>query len=192
MTDELLFRPEIIAAGLSVVATALAAYATWMGPRSAAKLAERLRRESEAVYEQRRLKLFVFTTLMQDRAMFTSADAVRALNLIDVVFKDATPVREAWAELFLTFDTKNNIPTHVQEERFRHLLRSMAADIGLGDGLRLDDFGRIYYPNALAEEEAVRRLERQAALQRLSAQSSPTANSAAPPTAPSPYPPKPE
>lgn len=177
---------------MSALATAFAAYATWMGPRSAAKLAERLRREGEAAYEQRRMKLFVFTTLMQERAIFVSSDAVRALNLIDVVFKDAIAVREAWAELFLAFDTKNNIPSHVQEERFRHLLREMAVDIGLADGLRLDDFGRVYYPNALAEEEAVRRLERQAALQRLSGQASPTANSASTPQATSPFPPKPQ
>jgi hypothetical protein len=188
MFDAVLQHPEIIGIIFSAFATGFAAFATWMGPRSAAKLAEQLRKNTEAHAEQRRLKLWVFTTLMQERAMIWSADSVRALNLIDIIFKDNQQVREAWAELYLAYGTKD-IPSHVQEERLRALLKAMASDLDLNSGLRLDDFGRVYYPNALAEENAVRRMEVQQALQRLAPNASPTANTT--PSPPSPYPPKP-
>lgn len=183
-------HPEVIAAAFSALATVFAALATWLGPRSAAKLGEKLRRDAESQQEQRRLKMFVFTTLMQERAMIWSQDAVRALNLIDVVFKDSETVREAWAELYLSFDTSKQIPAHTQEERIRSLLKAIAVDIGLSDGLRLDDFGRVYYPNALAEEDAVRRLELQAAMKRLRPDAPPAANTS-PVAIDSPYPPRP-
>lgn len=156
-----------IAAFLSAVATFLAAYATFSGPRSAAHLAERLRKESEASVERRRMKMWIFTTLMQERASIAAPEAVKALNLIDVVFKDSPSVRDAWADLFSTFDTNRDVPGHVREERLRGLLKVMAGDLGLADGLRPDDFGRVYYPNAQAEEDRWRALERQAALARL-------------------------
>jgi hypothetical protein len=178
MIDYIIAHPEVIAALLSAVATAFAAFATWIGPRSAAKLAESLRRDGSSAEERHRLKLWVFTVVMQERAQIWSRDAVRALNLIDVVFKDSKDVREAWAELYLAYNEKKQIPAHVQEERLRALLRTMAEDMGLGDNLRLDDFGRVYYPNALAEVDAVGRLETQAALRRLAPQTSPTGNTA--------------
>lgn len=171
-------NPEVIAAFLSAVATALAAFATWRGPRSAAKLAEELRRESDKQNEAKRLKLFVFTSLMQERAYLASSEAVRALNLIDVVFHESREVRESWADLFLAFNPERQVPTHATEERVRRLLRAMATDIGIADSLRVDDFGRVYYPTALAEEEELRRRERQNALRRLQGNTAPTENAA--------------
>ena len=41
---------------------------------------------------------------------------------------------------------------HVLEERLRKLLAAMAIDIGLGDKLKTDDFGRVYNPNAITGE----------------------------------------
>src|ERR1700687_3582640 len=138
----------LAAAAFSAVATALAAFATWYAPRAAAKLAEALRRDAERSQERQRNKLFVFATLMQERSAIYSEAGVRALNTIDVVFHDSRPVREAWAELFLTFSL-NPISNHVLEERLRRLLASMASDIGLGDNLKTDDFGRIYSPKPI-------------------------------------------
>lgn len=181
---------QLTLAVLALVTTGLAAFATWRAPLSATELAERLRQDSEIASERRRYKFHVFATLMQERAALSTMDGVRALNLIDVIFHDNHYVREAWAELFLSFDPTRSLPGHVQEERLRKLLITMAADLGLGSTLRTDDLGRVYYPNALAEEEAVRRLERQAALARLQGRTqSPTANTA--PEQPSPWPPKP-
>lgn len=133
---------------------------------------------------------------MQERADISQRDCVVALNLIDVAFYDAPEVRESWAELYQSLDGGRQVPTHVRDERLRKLLRAMAADLGLAENLRLDDFGRVYFPNTVAEENEVRRLERQATMRRLSAQTAPpTAQALAaekPPAATTPgWPPKP-
>jgi hypothetical protein len=126
---------------------------------------------------------------MQERAEIYSENGVRALNLIDVVFNDARKVREAWAELFLIFSS-NPMPPHVLEERLRRLLIAMAEDIGLGDGIRTEHIGRVYRPNAIAQERMIRDLQRQQALTALQTQTSPAANTAT--TVVSQWPPKPE
>lgn len=170
-------NPSVIAAFLSAVAAVAAAVATWRSPIAAARMAEALRRQSESYGEARRIKLNVFGSIMQERAEIYNEEAVRALNLIDVAFSDSIPVREAWAELYNALNT-NPIPPHVIDERLRKLLREMAADLGLSDKLRQDDFGRVYFPNAVMEERNVRQLERKAALARLTQSSSPAANAA--------------
>lgn len=181
---------QIIIAVLTAFTAVAAAIATWRAPISAAELAERLRQAADRENDRRRHKLHVFATLMQERASIASLEGVRALNLIDVVFHDCREVREAWAELFLSYDSARKLPSHIQEERLRKLLLEMAKIVELGDQLRTDDFGRVYYPTALAEEDYVRNLERRAAKARLEGQAA-TANTAAP-QATSPWPPKPE
>ena len=155
MSDSL----QIIIAALTTLTAGFAAYATWRAPLSAAELAEKLRQSSDKTTERRRNKLHVFATLMQERASIASLDGVRALNLIDVVFHDCKEVREAWAELFLSYDPSRKFPPHVQEERLGKLLLAMATNLELGDQLRTDDFGRVYYPIALANDAYVRQLE---------------------------------
>ncbi|QDK31961.1 hypothetical protein DM450_03995 [Sphingomonas sp. IC081] len=49
----------------------------------------------------------------------------------------------------------------------RKLLREMTKELGLGDTLRLDDFGRIYFPNALAQDREMKSLQREAAMKQL-------------------------
>ena len=139
-------------------------------------MAEKLRRSAEVDADRRRFKLNVFAQIMQERAEIYSADAVRALNSIDVAFSDTALVREAWSELYQALNSNPLVPPHILDERIRKLLREMATSLGIGDLLRLDDFGRVYYPNALVEERKVRDLERNAALMRLSAQAAPAAN----------------
>ena len=171
---------QVLLGIFSVIATGLAAYATWAAPRSAAQLAEGLRSQAQRQEERRRLKLHVFASIMQNRAT-VGHELVQALNIIDVVYHDCKPVREAWSELFLSYDSALKIPPHVQDERMRKMLIAMANDLGLGDELRNDDFGRVYTPNVLAEENRVRDLERKAALARLSQEAvAPTANTATP------------
>lgn len=184
MTDAI----ALAAAIFSAIATAFAAYATWNAPRAAAELAESLRRDAERHNERHKLKLQVFSTLMQERAQIHSDEGVRALNLIDVVFNDAREVREAWAELFLAFYMKPLVQ-HVIDERLRKLLGAMAKDIGLGDQLRTDDLGRVYYPVVQAQEQFIKDMQRQKILTSLQAQGAAGASAAALPT--SPWPPKP-
>lgn len=181
---------QVFMALATLATAALAAFATWRAPLSAAELAEQLRQAHQLIDERRRHKLNVFATLMQERAALHSVDGVRALNLIDVVFHDCRPVREAWTELHLSFDSSRNIPRHAQDERLRILLIAMATDLGLGDQLRNDDFGRVYYPTALSEEEFVRQLERKAAIARLQGQ--PASANTAPEAVKSLWPPAPD
>lgn len=164
MIQYILDNPATAAAFLSFVATCLAAYATWQGPRSAAKLAESIRRESEKQSERRRMKLQVFSTLMQERATIASIDSVRMLNSIDFVFADSEKVKEAWADLFGIFHTSEAPHPQLREEKIRVLLREMGADLGLSDSLKVTDIARIYYPNALAQAEELDTLQRQRAL----------------------------
>lgn len=168
--------PSVVAASLSAIAAIAAAIATWRGPISAAKMAETLRRNAEAAADSRRFKLNIFAQLMQERSEIYTADAVRAFNSIDVAFSDADSVREAWSELYQSLNSQPLAPAHVIDERLRKLLREMANSLGIGDKLRIDDFGRVYLPNALLEERRVKELERSATLARLSPQISPAAN----------------
>jgi hypothetical protein len=125
---------------------------------------------------------------MQERSAIYTEPAVRALNLIDVVFNDSSRVREAWAELSLALNTRPIVP-HVMDERLRRMLGVMADDIGLGGGLRTDDIGRVYYPQAIAQDRQIQDMQRQQTLRALQGASSPAANTA---SGNSPWPPKPE
>lgn len=164
MISYALENPGVVAAFLSCIATMFAAFATWRGPMSAAKLAERIRHQKEKENEVRRMKMHIFSTLMQERATIASIDSVRMLNSIDFVFNDVPSVREAWAELFVIFQADGVPHPQLREEKLRSLLRSMAADLGMSGSLKVDDLGRIYYPNALAREEELRRMQQERAL----------------------------
>jgi Flp pilus assembly protein CpaB len=184
MTDTI----ALAAAVFSAIATGCAAFATWSAPRSAAQLAESLRRDAERQNERQKLKLHVFSTLMQERAQIHSDEGVRALNLSDIVFNETLEVRESWSELFLAFQMKPTIQ-HVIDERLRKLLASIAKDVGLADQLRNDDLGRVYYPIVQAQEQFIRDMQRQQILRSLQGQNVASATATAIPN--SMWPPKP-
>ncbi|MGH9350587.1 MAG: DUF6680 family protein [Terriglobia bacterium] len=178
----------LLIAIFSAVATAFAALATWNAPRAAAKLAESLRRDAERHNERQRQKLALLGTLMQERAQIYSDNAVRALNLIDLVFNESRQVREAWSELFLAFHM-NPLLQHVIDERLRKLLAAIAKDIGLADELRNDDLGRVYFPRAQQQEQFIKDMQRQQIIASLQGQSAAGATIPGLQTA---WPPKPE
>jgi hypothetical protein len=72
-----------VAAFLSFLATCTAAWTAWKGPQKAAEVAEHLRRDAARHDEKQRVRLWIFTTVMQNRAAVWNADSVRAFNLID-------------------------------------------------------------------------------------------------------------
>lgn len=170
MIEWLSENPATVAAFLSACAALLSVVATWQGPRSAAKLSEKIRKDTERENERRRMKLQVFSTLMQERATIASLDSVRMLNSIDFVFSDSSRVREAWADLFAIFHTSEAPHPQLREDKLRVLLKEMGADIGLSDLLKVDDIARIYYPNALAQEEELQILQRTHALRQMRSQ----------------------
>ena len=115
---------------------------------------------------------------MQERSEISSNESVKALNSIDVAYNKSSLVREAWAELYETMNNLKGIPYHILDERFRKMLKAMASDIGLSEDLRLDDFKRVYVPQAIVEERNLRDLQRRTALQQLTGMNAPEANAA--------------
>ena len=170
-----LLDPPSVAAFLSAVAAVAAAVATWRAPISAARISEKLRRQGDGDAESRRFKLNVFASIMQGRAELAAEDTVRALNSIDVAFNKSVPVREAWAELYQALGT-TPMQNHMVDERIRKLLREMAQDLGIADTLRLDDFARIYFPTALAQDREMRALQRRETFKQLTGPSAPEQN----------------
>ena len=160
-------NPATTAAFLSAIAALLSAIATWLGPRSAAKLAETIRRKSEWENDRKRMKVHVFATLMQERATMINHEAVRMLNSIDFVFHDNPDVRRRWASLFETYDPQLVNDTDEHRKRLPALLSAIATDVGMTDDLGDEDFHRVYYPNALAREAELRQLEQEQALRRM-------------------------
>jgi hypothetical protein len=77
-------------ASLALIISIGTALATWWAPQVAARLAEGLRTASARAD----LKRSVFLTLMQQRALPFTEEAVQAFNAIDVVFVDAPAVRD--------------------------------------------------------------------------------------------------
>jgi hypothetical protein len=185
------FFPALVsafAALLSVVAAGLAAWATWKGPSNAARLAEDLRRQSEEQEQKRRMKLWVFSTLMQERRLYNAPEAVKAFNLIDVVFIDNFSVREAWAKFHEALDPNKKATELETRNRQRELLSAMANDLELSGKLGVADLERLYYPTSMEEERLVQTLSRQSLLRQVSGQGAPAANTA---TVMSTWPPRP-
>ena len=191
---DFLSKPEgvaAIAALFSAIATGFAVWAAIEGPKKAAELAEKLRSQGDSHAERRRAKLNVFAILMANRAAYWVGEALHAFNLIDVVFNDNKEVRSAWAEMYLALNTRN-VPEHTMGEKMRVLLGAMAKDLGLADELRTDDFGRVYSSTAAAEERLVTDLQRKKALDSLTGNTSPSANTAGTQSLSSMFPPKPD
>jgi hypothetical protein len=149
---------------------------TRRAPVDAAQVAASLQEASE----RRRLKLWVFATIMQNRHFLGEIECVKVLNLIDTVFHDAPTVRDSWATLFAALNDQRNFqpsgPTPVIDERRTALLSAMARDLALIQDFRPDDFTRVYLPQTVLAEMQIRGMQRSAALNALSA----------PPSAPSP------
>jgi hypothetical protein len=153
----------------AAVATSRAVAATKKAPIDAAQLAASLQDTSE----RRRLKLWIFGTIMQNRQFLGEPDSVKALNLIDTVFHNVPEVRDAWANLFAALNDQRNFPpagpAPVIDERRTALLASMARDLGLMQDFRPDDFARIYLPQSVVTEMQLRTRQRAAALNALAA-----------------------
>jgi hypothetical protein len=167
----------------AAVATSKAVTATRKAPVDAAHVAASLQEANE----RRRLKLWVFATVMQNRHFLAEMESVKALNLIDTVFHDAPAVRDSWANLFSALNDQRNFPptgpTPVIDERRTALLSSMARELGLIQDFRPDDFTRVYLPQTVVSEIQIRDMQRRAALNALSGQlpATPTTAAASPP-----------
>ena len=176
-----------VATTWAAVATSKAVAATRKAPLDAAHVAASLQEANE----KRRLKMWVFTTVMQNRHFLGETEAVKALNVIDTVFHDSSAVRDSWANLFSALNDQRNFPptgpAPIIDERRTALLTSMARELGLIQNLRPDDFTRVYLPKNILAQLQIRDMQQRAALNALSGQ--PVASLA--PPAPVIFPPPP-
>lgn len=129
----------------ALIVTGITAWATWIAPRNAAALAENLRAASEKAGRTEAMKNYVFLTLMQERNAPYTSEAVKAFNVIDVVFRSNTPIRQAWAFYLDAQDPKKEIPQHAKDERLSRLLELMAIDVGF-ENINITDISRFYAP----------------------------------------------
>lgn len=86
--------------------------------------------------------------------MATSTERpVQALNVIDILFHDVKPVRDAWADLFAAYNDARlatNEGGRIRQDKLKVLLRAMAAHLGYARQFSTADFERVYNPDVLA------------------------------------------
>jgi hypothetical protein len=101
-----------------------------------------------------RQKRAIFAALMATRHRFLSDEAVKALNVIDVVFHDNARVRELWKEYMEMVNNQglNNDQGNAQRgKKNLEMVQAMAEVVGFGKITHLD-VDRFYLPVGLAEE----------------------------------------
>jgi len=105
--------------------------------------------------EVRREKMSVFNALIANRNNSIAIENVRALNMIDVVFHDATQVRRLWHEYFDMLSNEglnNEIGWKQREKRNLEMITAMANVLGYGKAITHLDVDRIYRPIGLENQ----------------------------------------
>jgi hypothetical protein len=157
---------QAIAAVATFLAAALAVWATFRAPRLAAQFAEQLRVASQKEQEARSAKYLIFANLMQFRSQMLNPNAVASLNLIDVVFRDAREVRDAWRH-FQAATQEEPYSFDRIRERYLAIIEKIARDLGLSESITIADIQNSYYPRALGEADEAGFLELQDKLRKL-------------------------
>jgi len=191
-----LYWPTMLQAAATLFAAVAAGASLWVAVLSPRRSAEEHAKLAEAA-ERRRLKLWVFSSIMQDRPRLNSQETVRCLNLIDALYHDVPEVRDCWARLHHALSTGTVWDQAKDIEvkgRTNELLSAMAKYLGLAADLRAADFARVYYPANMVDQQELEYLQRQVAKRHLNQQLAtppPAAPAEAPPSPPPPAPPPP-
>lgn len=105
--------------------------------------------------DRRASKVWILNTLMQTRHHSSPSDEqVRALNMVDVVFRNSTEVRSLWHEYFNMLGNEglaNPLGFAQRNKKYLELLVAMAKDVGYGRTLTHLDIDRVYTPTGLAK-----------------------------------------
>lgn len=119
-------------------------------PKKAAEWADTYRRQSEQAAEREKLRTQVFVYLMKCRSQLLHADAIAALNLVDVAFSDVPAVREAYKSFIeATLEDPSN-PAKIIE-RYHVLIDKVSQAVGMSDQISVSDIRSGYYPLALGK-----------------------------------------
>jgi uncharacterized protein DUF6680 len=170
--------PEIALGTATVVVYIITVVAILVAPIIALKVQRQAAQEAEA--ENR--KLWIFKTLMSNRATRWNPVCVQALNMIDIEFTNASEknVRDAWKELLDHYnDWGRKTPEQRQADDKKdidtasNLLAELLVSMGKGLGY---DFDKVYvkkawyFPEALGNIEQEQHTLRKALLSLLSGQ----------------------
>jgi hypothetical protein len=161
--------PEVALGIAAVAVSALTIGAIFYAPI----VALRVQREADEDKEKRGRRLWIFKTLMGNRATRLNTNFVQALNMIDIEFTDAKEksIRDSWKELldhYTAWGAKKGAQRKVDEkadiERSDDLLAEMLVKMGNHLNYEFDKVyikRGFYYPEGLgnieAEQHALRR-----------------------------------
>jgi hypothetical protein len=110
-------------------------------------------------------KFWILSQLWGGRHAPVTPEFVRALNSVDVVFRNDSQVRKLWREFFeMLCDPNLTNPTGFtqREKKKREMLVEMARVLGLGDEVKEIDADRIYIPEWLGkQDETLREIQKE-------------------------------
>jgi hypothetical protein len=162
----------------TVVVSALTIFAIFYAPIVALEV----QRKADQAREQQGRKLWIFKTLMGNRARRLNANFVQAINMIDIEFTDPDEkgVRDSWKELldhYTAWGAKTPAQRKVSDdadvERSNDLLAAMLMKMGEVLGYGFDKVyikKGFYYPEGLGSIEAEQHALRRSVLSLLSGQ----------------------
>jgi len=152
----------IVLGSIGLLLSAITVFAIFYGPIAALKVQRKLDDQRET----KSRKLYVFKTLMSNRALRLSPPYVQSLNLIDIEFtaenQAEQAVRDAWKELMDVYSNFKSTPN--AEEKANDLNAALLAAMGRSLGYEFDKVTLkkgCYYPewfvNIETEQHALRR-----------------------------------
>ena len=109
--------------------------------------------------QKRKDKIDLFKTLMMSRNGWT-VESVKAFNILDIVFSDDAPVRNAWKNYYVRLCVENPSPTElnkIQNAQYE-LLETMAASLGYKDKITWKTIQNPYIPKGMQEAEQNQRI----------------------------------
>lgn len=99
--------------------------------------------------ERRQQQFWILSTLMASRSDPLTPDNIKALNLIDLTFRDKPEVRKLWHEYFDMLSNKgldNPVGWTQRANKNIELITAMAKGLGYGKTISHLDVGRTYAP----------------------------------------------
>ena len=101
--------------------------------------------------QKRKDKMEIFRVLMMNRGIGWTADTVRALNIIDIVFSDDTTVRMRWKEYYtqLCIQSPNDMQLKQVQEAQDKLLEAMARSLGYKEQVTWETIQNPYIPRGM-------------------------------------------
>lgn len=141
-----------IQAGASILtlgAALLAVFIAWRAPEMAASYAEKYRRKTAELDEQRAFQILVFRALMKGRSEILQPDTRAAINLVEVAFPKAQKVRAA-RRMFTKAATAQPFDSQILVQSYLGLVSSVTEAVGLGDDIDQFDIESGYYPQVLS------------------------------------------